>query len=102
MYLAVVPSLVLHNHLEQIRAKGKPIGGAVSKRGRDKRKRRTDGYVAAGSVVKLLSSGLASGAPLSHGGRLQEATAQADGVRGRRVCALLSAVGPRHTHAHAP
>lgn len=33
--------------LARRRAQGKPIGGAVSKRGKDKRKRRTDGYVAA-------------------------------------------------------
>jgi DNA invertase Pin-like site-specific DNA recombinase len=33
--------------LARRRAEGKPIGGAVSKRGKDKRKRRTDGYVAA-------------------------------------------------------
>jgi DNA invertase Pin-like site-specific DNA recombinase len=33
--------------LARRRAAGKPMGGAVSKGGRDKRKRRTDGYVAA-------------------------------------------------------
>jgi DNA invertase Pin-like site-specific DNA recombinase len=33
--------------LARRRAQGKPIGGAVSKRGKDKRKRRTDGYLAA-------------------------------------------------------
>lgn len=33
--------------LARRRAQGKPIGGAVSKRGKDKRKRRTEGYVVA-------------------------------------------------------
>src|SRR6516165_8153757 len=33
--------------LARRRAEGKPMGGAVSKRGKDKRKRRTDGYIAA-------------------------------------------------------
>ena len=56
-YLAVVPPLVLHHHLEQIRAKGKLIGGAVSPSAA--RTSASDAWTATsqpGSVVKVPNS----------------------------------------------
>jgi DNA invertase Pin-like site-specific DNA recombinase len=42
--------------LERCKAEGKPVGGAASKRGKDRKPRRRDGYLAAWEKRKAASS----------------------------------------------